>query len=951
MSVTFKIPVFVFLITWAALTHAHATGLFIDYSLRPDPHDLAAFATSIINPHAQTSLKPAHRAGSQVLAYISVVEIAPDAPYLSDARNARIPLPGKNPVWNSHLADISSPEWHKFVMDHLATPAAKKGFDGFFLDTAESISLLTKLNPSRKQAYEDGLVKLTAALRKKFPGKQIVINRGFPVLSRILPYIDGLLAESLYQSFDFSSRQYVPVSQSDTQWLLGQLAPAQKAGKTLYIADFVDPSDEPLARATADRIAAHGFIPFITTPEFSGQTLAPLRRVPNRVMCLFGSASGLNEQNAPWWPANTEVAKYLQMPLEWLGYEVDYHRGRLAPPQLDSRYAAICVDGNTSFSPSQEQLYVTWLIEQKNRGLKLLFFRNIPFNTPTARTRLLRALGITEAREPSTTLSRVTKQLSCDSGIIGYETPLRPIPYPYVPIKAPADATVLLSLQIENTQTKKRSLTQPLFTAPWGGVALDPYALFDRPDYLALWMFDPFAWLRQSLHWRNFPVPDPTTRDGLRIFTSHIDADGFSSESAAIVGKYSAEVIRDEVYKKYPVPITSSVITSEIKGRLEYQKPGDSEKMIAIARSIFALPNIHPASHTYSHPYFWMKNDSDTDIYDDQNINLAPEWKKQDIDFAEEVRGSIAYINEKLVPPGKKCEIMLWSGNCRPGPEALAVADSLGVENMNGGDTCTTKTRPSQTLVASRVIPWDDELQIRTPVQNEMLYTDGFKGPFFGGFVNAIDTFERTESPRRLKPVCIYYHMFSADRMQSLKAVQELYDWALKQPLHAIPSAEYARSVRDCRSTRIFHAGGNHWVLSNSGHLRTFRLEKEKGLSPDLAQSRNLLGFNTPSRWHYLTANRSGVTHIHLCEQKTRTPHLRLVSCSGPNEFTAFSATSATFSVKDHRPVTATFAGLPPDSRLRASVNGKRTTTKTDGQGRAVLELPAEADVTVEVPE
>src|SRR4029079_15926162 len=107
--------------------------------------------------------------------------------------------------------------------------------------------------------------------------------------------------------------------------------------------------------------------------------------------------------------------------------------------------------------------------------------------------------------------------------------------------------------------------------------------------------------------------------------------------------------------------------------------------------SIFALPNVQPGSHTYSHPYPWSNLDPEGEESPSaQNLELKP-WANYagDIDVNREVRGSVEYMNRVLVPPSKQVEIMLWSGDCQPGAEALRLCRELHIENMNGGSVPT----------------------------------------------------------------------------------------------------------------------------------------------------------------------------------------------------------------------------------------------------------------------
>lgn len=94
-----------------------------------------------------------------------------------------------------------------------------------------------------------------------------------------------------------------------------------------------------------------------------------------------------------------------------------------------------------------------------------------------------------------------------------------------------------------------------------------------------------------------------------------------------------------------------------------------------------------------------------------------------------EIRGSVDYINQTLLPPGGQVEIFLWSGNCRPGAGGAAVLRSMNLENMNGGDTVISRLYPGIAGIAPRVTPWEDELQINAANQNEFMYANGWQGP------------------------------------------------------------------------------------------------------------------------------------------------------------------------------------------------------------------------------
>ena len=76
------------------------------------------------------------------------------------------------------------------------------------------------------------------------------------------------------------------------------------------------------------------------------------------------------------------------------------------------------------------------------------------------------------------------------------------------------------------------------------------------------------------------------------------DGDGFANFSRLKAGQRSAEIIRDRILKKYPFPVTVSIIEAELRGLIRTQRLEDAEPLQALAREIFALPNVEIASHS-----------------------------------------------------------------------------------------------------------------------------------------------------------------------------------------------------------------------------------------------------------------------------------------------------------------------------------------------------------------
>ncbi|MEZ5327120.1 MAG: hypothetical protein R3F19_18890 [Verrucomicrobiales bacterium] len=294
-------------------------------------------------------------------------------------------------------------------------------------------------------------------------------------------------------------------------------------------------------------------------------------------------------------------------------------------------------------------------------------------------------------------------------------------------------------------------------------------------------------------------------------------------------------------------------------------------------------------------------------------------------------------------------EVMLWSGNCRPGAEALRITQRLGIENMNGGNTVISRKHSWIANVAPRVMPWDGELQIHAANQNEFVYTNDWKGPFFGGFSQVIDTFERTEVPRRLKPANVYYHFYSASRLGALRSLQKVYNWCVDQNLHAMTASEFAKLTRDSYLTDLFKAGENRWMIVNQGKQTTFRLPKANG-TPDMAASRGIIGFNVHDDWIYVHTGGWRCTELVMAKTGEPAPaHLRLNDSMAAITFTELERESAEFVTSDLREnYEVNLAGAEPGSHWKLLINGKAGTTTATTEGMLRFRLSGEATVHVE---
>jgi len=433
-----------------------------------------------------------------------------------------------------------------------------------------------------------------------------------------------------------------------------------------------------------------------------------------------------------------------------------------------------------------------------------------------------------------------------DPKMVEFERKFNQFPpeYEHISVVDPRVKTYLIIKQ----QDKANSESAIITTGPAGGlvagaISTESYLFWEDPiTFQRQWYLNPFNFIRQALGLHGLPYPDPSTLNGLRVAFSHIDGDGFPGMSH-LPGATDEEhplcgaVIRDQVLKKIDFPVTVSIIVGQVD-----PKALGNKKLVRLARSIFALPNVEPASHSYSHPFYWDPNDDERKAYAHQYGIKIPGYHH---DPAMEINYSMNYITHELAPPDKPCRVFLWSGDCKPMASDIARVKAMEAYNMNGGDTVIDDAHNSITGVASLYRKVGGQVQVHCGQANENILTNLWTAPIYG-FRSIITTAKRTGSPRRLKPIDVYYHFYSAEYPSSLNALREVYKWAMSQETAPIFVSQYVQMIRDFLNVQIEIVGPGDFIIKNYGNSLTLRFDDEKK-RPDLQHSQNILGYiNTP---------------------------------------------------------------------------------------------------------
>ncbi len=832
--------------------------------------ELRAFDIVVLDPDYATNLTLFKLADSEPFAYVSVGEVSPNRKYYSQVNKNWII--GENTAWQAGVLDQSNPAWREFFVNKVIGPLWQKGYRGFFLDTLDSFHLVAKTPEARKKQIQ-GLVALIKLIKKRYPKAKLIFNRGFEILPQTHKLAYAVAAESLFDGWNQAEGKYVPVSTESRTWLLDQLNKAKAYGLPIISIDYVSPKERSKARAVAQKIAKLGFIPWVTDHDLMSMGVGSIEVVPRKIIALYDSHDSVNMI------ADNLTLRFASTPLNYLGYVVIFQDIRKPLPAeiLRGRYAGV-------LSWLDEKDYASfpiirsWLIKQKNQGLPIIFLGSLgqKFSKP-----FQKAFDLTLGAE---TKKPASVKIIYQSKMLGYE--IEPIanPYAFLPLTVNAGTRKLV---LEDNAGRKSDMVT---ITSWGGYALNPFVITTLPQGHKRWVINPLAFLKQAFKFEVIPIPDTTTENGRRLMLAHVDGDGFPSRTEWNAKWQAGEAMLKEIFERYKIPTTVSIIEGEISPAGLY--PKESKEAMVIARKIFKLPWVEIASHTFSHPFFWHFQSGNLKQVETKygwHLNI-PNYT---FNLNKEITGSIKFINQKLAPKGKRCRVILWTGNTNASKQAVALAYKDNVLNMNGGDTLITNADRSLTNIAPLGVYRGQYFQVFAPNQNENMYTNNWTGPYYG-YRRVIETFKLTNKPLRFKPIDIYYHMYSATKIASLDALKDVYTWALKQPVMNVFASDYIKGVLDFNHVTIARASEG-WIIKTNGRLRELRIPQSLGY-PDLAKSQNIVGYSPYGKNYYIHLGPSPKTYLVLTKEKPSVPYIKFAN----GKITYFKRTSHGFDFMIH---------------------------------------------------
>jgi len=550
-----------------------------------------------------------------------------------------------------------------------------------------------------------------------------------------------------------------------------------------------------------------------------------------RVICLYKSSEGATGNF-------NECLNMLGVPLHYLGVRVKYHDIEAGIPddnEMKNYDAVISWFGNGEMKNAGE--YCAFVKKTTDKGVKYIIFENFGAYIDTAAGKKPVEMNVLNAAFGSagfkysgnwTADAKCVEiehkdQAMCEFGVkYGGGDPLF---YLQFNVLNTAESQVFMKIKRRDLAN---SSSDVIFITPRGAMVLNTYAYFSSSDFKSKkWRINPLLFLEKALGLAGEIRLDTTTRNGKRILFSHIDGDGFANISEIDKKTLCAEIIKEKIFKAFPqIKFSVSFITGQIDPAIS-KKP----EFVDIAKSICGLDNVEAASHGFSHPHDWSK----------KIVNLQIPGYEFNYDY--EIRLSLDFINKNIVPRGKETALMFWSGKCNPGDEAMEVITKNSLLNINGGDSKFDTTYNSTLFLRPPYLNAGSGFQILTPACNEVIYTNLFTSNF-GGYKKVIETFQSTERPRRLAPMDIYFHFFSGQKSETLGALLDVINFALKQDPEVIFASDYIKIINDFLTAGIVKTSPGVYEIKTSGYLPSVRFDGA-GTELDITKCKNVSGSKT----------------------------------------------------------------------------------------------------------
>lgn len=585
------------------------------------------------------------------------------------------------------------------------------------------------------------------------------------------------------------------------------------------------------------------------------------------------------------------VHRTVEMPLNHLGLDIEYYDVQKPLPALAKndgvRGVLICFSENVKVQDPEK--FINWAVNAIDMGKKVVLMRNTGFlanlqgeyTSEDTQNRLYEKLGISNSQEWVD--YTYDYQIAASSNeLIPFEKKFNhPLPGFYRTRVFDSSAKSYLKIAIPG---KPETEVDLVVLSPQGGYIAEYYAntfdpiQFSTNSRLLGWYVNPFRFLELAFETTNLPIPDTTTLAGRRIFFATCHGDNWNNETSMeeYQGKeiYNAEVILEKVIKPHPdIPIAVGLVAADFDPKWAAKKRSQET-----AKKYFETPQVEAATHTYSHPFFWEFFRTGADEKERDYLSFYPygSWENsfqswfrarmyqlyspkefakrlkwgyflprayanEKFNLEKEIGGSVDYLNQ-FAPKNNQIKLMIWPGDSRPWDQPVRLCETAGLENFGGGFVQFDAEHPSVLFVYPLARKPGGWIQLYAAANAENAYTQGWKDNFYR-FSLLPETLKNLESPRRLKPILLYYHSYSGEFDASVNAILSNIKFIKSQAPIAIQVKRYCSIGKGFFSAVIDKLTDRSWKILNRQGLQTIRFDHPNGKSVDFSTSNGVIGY------------------------------------------------------------------------------------------------------------
>lgn len=227
----------------------------------------APYNPIVLDSENHPPLEPLLAQKKELLGYIDLGEAEEWRSWFSYAKSHGL-LVKENKDWpGSWIIDLRNPAWKNLLLDEVLPAILAKGFTGLFFDELDVSIALEQEDPVKYKGMTQAAAELVLAIHKRFPDKQLMMNRAYQIIHLVGHAIDYELAEDLYTTYDFEKKTYSMLSQEDVDWQMKFLNEGRRQFPhlVLFNLDYWYPDDTETIKKLYERSRRQCFRPYVST--------------------------------------------------------------------------------------------------------------------------------------------------------------------------------------------------------------------------------------------------------------------------------------------------------------------------------------------------------------------------------------------------------------------------------------------------------------------------------------------------------------------------------------------------------------------------------------------------------------------------------------------------------------------------------------------------------------